>query len=79
VDALTTIKEVEAWVMAEVDRIFGAPCVHVLKGGYPMCGFNLKLTEWPAGHTWASFLAANIREIATCTDCLEAHASYHPS
>ena len=77
---LTTLQEVEEFVMSEVNRIFGAPCVHILKGGYPMCGFSLALPEkWPPGHTWVSFLDPSLQSDATCADCKAEHSAYKPS
>lgn len=43
-------------------------CVHVLKGGFPLCGFSDEQPgRWPYGHTWVSIV--DPRE-ATCPGCL---------
>jgi hypothetical protein len=76
---LTTLQEVEEFVMTEVKRLFPS-VVHVLKGGYPMCGFSLALPEqWAPGNTWVSFLDKDLSTHANCPDCLEAHSAYKPS
>jgi len=56
--------------MSEVDRHF--PVIHVLRAGYPLCGFNLALPErWPSGHKWISCLDENAMQKTTCDDCRE--------
>lgn len=50
-----------------VDEAF--PVVHVLRSGYPLCGFSLALPErWPPGHRFTSSLEP---EKANCPDCKE--------
>lgn len=57
-------------VMSSLNEHF--PIVHVLRGGYPVCGFCLALPEnWPAGHTWISFLTPEANHKTTCDDCRE--------
>jgi len=53
--------------MAELNQRF--PIVHILKGGFPLCGFSLKLPEhWPDEHKWISYLDKEVHK-ATCEDC----------
>jgi hypothetical protein len=47
--------------------------VHVLHHGQPLCGFHRGVPrDWPDGHWW---VANADREEATCTTCVDAHAS----
>ena len=56
--------------MSEVNRHF--PVVHVLRAGYPLCGFSLaRPSEWAAGQKWVSCLDPEVHTKATCDDCRE--------
>ena len=58
-------------VMGAVNEHF--PIVHVLRGGYPSCGFNLQRPEkWPAGHKWVSWSDPDKGSKVTCPECTEA-------
>jgi hypothetical protein len=74
----TSIEQIEEWVMGEVKKHF--PTVHILKSGYPMCGFSLALaTHWPEGNSWVSFLDPEVSTKVTCEFCKQEHASHRPS
>ena len=77
---LISAQEVEEWVMGEVSRLF-PPVIHILKSGYPMCGFCLAAPgDWPKGNTFVSFLDPNAATQTTCEYCKEEHAAtYKPS
>jgi hypothetical protein len=46
------------------------PIVHILRRGFPLCGFNLKIPKlWPDGHEWISYLDKDVCTLATCEDC----------
>lgn len=63
-------EEVIELVMSEVNRHF--PIVHVLRAGYPLCGFRLDRPEaWPEGHKWVSCLDVEVSQKVTCEDCRE--------
>ena len=52
--------------------------VHILQGGYPLCGFCIQLpSSWPRGHTWISHLDDTSR--ATCEDCQRELKAQSPS
>lgn len=62
--------EVLPFIMSEIDRHF--PVTHVLRGGYPLCGFRLdRPGSWPEGHRWVSSLDVEVSKKATCDDCRE--------
>ena len=68
---MMTQKQILETVMSAVNEHF--PVVHVLRGGYPVCGFCLALPErWPQGNTWISFLEPQATQKTTCDDCREA-------
>ena len=74
----TSVEQAEAWIMGAIEHFF--PTVHILKSGFPMCGFNLQVPgDWPHGNTWVSFLDPDVRTEATCKECLEAHSAHRPS
>lgn len=63
-----TEEEVRDFIVGLLDQSF--PVVHVLRGGFPLCGFSLHLPEnWPVGNTWVSFRDPEVRMRVTCTDC----------
>jgi hypothetical protein len=54
-------------IMQEIGIHF--PIIHILKGGFPLCGFSLHLPEkWPPDHKWISYLDPQVHK-ATCDDC----------
>jgi hypothetical protein len=60
----------EAIVRQLIDEAF--PVVHILRGGYPLCGFNLARPEyWPPGQTWISCFDPEVRVRCNCEDCKE--------
>lgn len=66
----TQFSEAVDLIMSEINRHF--PIFHVLRSGYPLCGFNLALPEsWPPGHRWVSHLDARVHHVTTCEDCKE--------
>jgi hypothetical protein len=71
--------EIKEWIMGEVERLF-PPVIHILKSGYPMCGFSLALPgDWPPGNTWVSFLDPDAAQESTCNDCKHELAACKPS
>jgi hypothetical protein len=53
----------------EVDPDEPLPAVHILHGGYPLCGFSTSLpTYWPQGQKWVPF---DNPAGATCIPCCE--------
>ena len=54
--------------MSVLDKTF--PVIHVLRGGFPLCGFSLALPEkWPPGHKWVPFQDPEARRKTSCPDC----------
>lgn len=47
------------------------PAVHVLKGGHPLCRFDLSPpAAWPEGHCWISFEDEEQLPRADCPECV---------
>jgi hypothetical protein len=66
----TQFTEAVDFIMEEINKRF--PIVHVLRAGYPLCGFRLDRPEgWPTEHRWVSCLDVEVSQKATCDDCRE--------
>ena len=62
--------ELKKFILDEIDRLF--PVVHIMRGGYPLCGFNLNYPcFWPQGHTWIAYTEKVAKEKVTCEQCKE--------
>lgn len=50
--------------------------VHILKHGFPICGFSRDLpVKWPLGHLWVAFNSPEAAE-ATCGVCIRDFDAY---
>jgi len=49
------------------------PAVHILRAGWPLCGFSKELPEnWPKGHKWVRETEASGK--GSCRGCVERRA-----